>query len=270
MKFKLKKGTTSKFINVFLQDSSVTTGAALTGLTSASPGLTAYYYREGAAAAIAIPLVTMTAGTWTSGGFIQVDATNMPGYYQVGIPDAALLTGASSVVVMLKGATNMAPCLAEIQLVTENYDDAVASLVASYDATIASLTEQIPTSTPPLSSNVGEDTDDILGVWGETVGIYRNMITYGSDGAAQSESWVLQYSVLADIQPFGGDMKMTPVGYEKLSTHRIFFPSGTAVHAGDRIRKYGWATGDDEYVVDMILSEEGHVEVGASIVAGQA
>jgi hypothetical protein len=266
MKLITKKGTSSQIVNVFLQDSSVTTGAALTGLTSVSAGLSAYYYREGAASAVAISLVTMTAGTWASGGFIEVDATNMPGYYQVGLPNAAFLTGADSVVVMLKGATNLAPCLIEIQLVDEDYAD----VVSSYAATIATLTAQIPTSTPPLSSNVGEDTDDILNVWGETVQVLRNTITYGSDGAAQSESWVLQYSILADIQPFGGDLKMAPVGFEKLSTHRIFFPSGTAVKAGYRIRKYGWATGDDEYVVDMVLSEEGHVEVGASIVAGQA
>jgi len=110
------KGTTSKLIDVFIQDSSSTTGAGLTGLAFGSAGLTAYYYREGAAASVAITLATMTRGTWATGGFIVVDATNMPGLYQIGVPDAAFATGANSVVVMLKGAANMAPVVLEIEL----------------------------------------------------------------------------------------------------------------------------------------------------------
>jgi hypothetical protein len=78
--------------------------------------LTAYYLREGAASATAITLATMTVGTWATGGFKEVDATNMPGIYELGLPDAALATGANSVVVMLKGAANMAPVTLEIQL----------------------------------------------------------------------------------------------------------------------------------------------------------
>ena len=98
---------------------SSTTGAGLTGLTNASSGLTAYYYLNDAASTTAISLVSMTLGTFTSSGFIVVDATNMPGAYSMGLPNAAL-TGADSVVVFLKGATNMAPVVLEIELV--DYD----------------------------------------------------------------------------------------------------------------------------------------------------
>jgi hypothetical protein len=115
-KLQVAKGTTSKLIDVFIQDSSSTTGSGLAGLVYNSASLVAYYYREGAASATAITLATMTLGTWATGGFIAVDGTNMPGVYQLGLPNTALAAGANSVVVMMKGAANMAPVVLEIQL----------------------------------------------------------------------------------------------------------------------------------------------------------
>lgn len=115
-KLQLLAGTTSKTLKVFIQDSSVTTGAGLTGLVFNTASLTAYYIREGAGSATAITLATATLGTFTSSGFIVVDGTNMPGLYEIGIPNAAIAAGAKSVVIMLKGATNMSPCVIEIEL----------------------------------------------------------------------------------------------------------------------------------------------------------
>lgn len=115
-KFSLAKNTTSKIVQVFIPDSSVATGEGLTGLLYNSAGLTAYYQRENASSPVAITLATMTAGTWASGGFKEVSASNMPGVYQLGLPDAAIIEGADSVVVMLKGATDMAPVTLEIDL----------------------------------------------------------------------------------------------------------------------------------------------------------
>lgn len=117
-KFTIKKGTTSKILLIDIYDSSSTTGARLAGLVYNSAGLTAYYNREGAAgAATAITLATATKGTWATGGFIAIDATNMPGHYELHIPDAALATGANSVLVELKGATNMVPKTVLIELI---------------------------------------------------------------------------------------------------------------------------------------------------------
>ncbi len=119
------QGTTSFSIDFFVQDSSSTTGAGLTGLVYNSGSLTAYYYRQGAASAVSMTLVTMTVGTWTSLGFKEIDATNMPGWYQLGVPNAALAAGAKSVKIMLKGATNMAPVNIELQLPAVDNQDAV-------------------------------------------------------------------------------------------------------------------------------------------------
>lgn len=125
-KLQIKAGSTSKLVDVFIQDSSSSVGAGLTGLAFGTASLTCYYYREGAASAVQISLLTMTLGTWTTAGFIVVDGTNLPGVYQLGVPDAAFAAGAKSCVVMLKGATNMAPCVLEIELTAVDNQSATA------------------------------------------------------------------------------------------------------------------------------------------------
>lgn len=127
MKLILKKGLTSQRIAVFIQNSASTVGAGLTGLVFNSAGLAWYYWREdeGNVAATAVTLATATRGTFASGGFVEKDATNLPGWYEIGIPDAALAAGADWVGVMLKGATNMAPLPLEIELVDVDLADTV-------------------------------------------------------------------------------------------------------------------------------------------------
>lgn len=127
-KLALVRGATSQVVYVFVQDSSVSTGAGLTGLVYNSGSLTAYYVRP-LATPVAISLITQTVtGAYSSGGFVAVDGTNMPGLYRVDIPDAALAVGVPGVVVMLKGAANMAPSLLEIQLVVQDPNATLASV----------------------------------------------------------------------------------------------------------------------------------------------
>ena len=124
MKLKIKAGTTSKRIKVFIQDSSATTGAGLTGLVFNTASLTAYYIKDGDSATTVITLVTATLGTYTSGGFKEVDATNMPGVYEIGIPNAAIVSG-NCTHIFLRGAANMAQLPIEIELDAVDYQDAV-------------------------------------------------------------------------------------------------------------------------------------------------
>lgn len=125
MKLSIQAGATSQTVNVFIQDSSSATGAGLAGLVYNSAGLTAYYALPRAASA-AITLATLAAVTsaYSSGGFKEIDATNMPGWYRFDIPDAALASG-RFVSIHLKGATNMAPLPVEIELTAWNNQDAV-------------------------------------------------------------------------------------------------------------------------------------------------
>ena len=89
-------GSTSQSIELYL-------GA--TGLTASTAGLSARYNRT-RTASVDIPLVARTiAQAWTSGGFAEVDATNMPGVYRLDLPDAALAAGADDVTIVVRGAS---------------------------------------------------------------------------------------------------------------------------------------------------------------------
>jgi hypothetical protein len=114
MKLLIPANSTSLKVRVFIQNNSVSTGAGLTGLAYNTAGLTAYYLRDGDSSTTAISLVAATLGTWTSGGFVAVDATNMPGVYELDLPNACFTSGGNCVV-FLQGAVNMAPLVTEIQ-----------------------------------------------------------------------------------------------------------------------------------------------------------
>lgn len=130
MKLVKTAGATSEIWQIFIQDSSSTTGAGLTGLVFNTSSLTAYYHRDTDTTATAITLVTMTVGTFTSSGFKEIDATNMPGWYQFCPPNAAIAASAKSCGFHLKGAANMAPLPIEVQLTAVNPDSATAFITA--------------------------------------------------------------------------------------------------------------------------------------------
>lgn len=122
----LLAGTTSKIVQVPVYDSSSTVGGMLTGLVFNTSSLVAWYNREGASgAATQISLLTATKGTWTTAGFVAVDGTNMPGWYEVHVPNAAIASGAKSVAIQLRGAANMVPVNILIELTAVDNQDAV-------------------------------------------------------------------------------------------------------------------------------------------------
>lgn len=159
----VNKGATSRIVEVFIL---TTAGVPLTGLVFNTASLVAYYHRNSAVAGgTAIALVTMTVGTWTSLGFKEIDATNMPGWYQLGIPDAALATGADTVSVHLKGAATMADTGLAIDLIeppatAAGLTSAVAPLATSAGLTsavssIETALALLPTPTPAPGSGGG-------------------------------------------------------------------------------------------------------------------
>ena len=120
MKIQIKKAATNETIDIFIGDSSSTTGAGLTGLVFNSAGLTCYYRRGATGTATALTLATQTVGgAHSDGGFVEIDSTNMPGMYRLDLSDAIVATGERKVTMYLHGATNMAPITIEIELVDE-------------------------------------------------------------------------------------------------------------------------------------------------------
>lgn len=164
-KLSLVKGTTSYSAYVFVQDSSVSTGVGLTGLVYNSASLVASYVRP-RAARVAITLATQTVtGAYSSGGFVEVDATNMPGVYRLDVPDAALATGVDAAVIMLKGAANMVPVVMEVELTAVNNQDAAAFGLSRLDATVSSrLATSGYTAPPTAAQNATELLDQAAGV----------------------------------------------------------------------------------------------------------
>ncbi len=150
MKVSIVAGATSQSVNVFVQNSGSATGAGLTGLAYNASGLTAYYSFTGASAgSVAISLVTLAATTtaWSSGGFIQIDATNMPGWYRLDIPNAALAGSSGRVVsVHLQGASSMAPVPFEIELTGWNNQDAVHGGLSALPNTACTTNASLLTS----------------------------------------------------------------------------------------------------------------------------
>lgn len=122
----ITKGATSQTVYVEVLDSTSTTGGRKTGLAYNTASLTAYYVRSGGSAT-AITLATLAAANsaWSSGGFKEVDSTNMPGIYRLDLPDAAVASGADSVLVTLKGATGMVQVSLLIPLIAANLQDSV-------------------------------------------------------------------------------------------------------------------------------------------------
>lgn len=121
-KLTVKAGSTSRLEHVFILDSASTTGAGKTGLTNAS--VTMYYFRPADTTATSVTLSAGTLGTWSSGGFKEVDATNMPGLYEVGMPNAVFAATFNHSVVMIKG-TGIAPVVLEYNLVAYDPLDGV-------------------------------------------------------------------------------------------------------------------------------------------------
>jgi hypothetical protein len=80
----IKSGTTSRTEYIYLNS---------TGYTFSSTGLSASYVRAGSAR-VSVPLISQTVtGAYASGGFCEIDATNMPGLYRLDVPNAIFNTG---------------------------------------------------------------------------------------------------------------------------------------------------------------------------------
>jgi hypothetical protein len=139
-KYRILAGSTSVRLQVFLRDNSVAYDKGKTGLAYNTASLTAYYFRDGDTSATAITLVTATLGTWTSSGFIVVDGTNMPGVYELSLPNAAIATGAKWVKILIKGAAGLVEECIHIELLGNNeysaafstgFNDAVAAAIGA-------------------------------------------------------------------------------------------------------------------------------------------
>lgn len=120
---------------LFLQDATSTSGGGLSGLAYNTSGLACYYKRNTGAASVSAPLTAIaTLGTYTSGGFREIDPVNMPGMYEFHPPAAALAAGATSVTFYFQGAPNLVPRPIQYEISAVNLQDATRGGLAALPA----------------------------------------------------------------------------------------------------------------------------------------
>ena len=121
MKLVFPKGTTSRIVTVFIQDSSATTGVGLGSLIHTS-SIVGGYVREGATGvALAVDEDVTTEGTYdapSAAGKVKIGtpANMTSGTYELHFHNDLFATGAETVTITLGGASNMAVLPLEIQL----------------------------------------------------------------------------------------------------------------------------------------------------------
>lgn len=156
----ITNGSTSKSIFVYCQAAS---GLPATGLAFDTASLLVSYAGT-KLARVAITLADLAAITtaWTSGGFKEVDATNMPGWYRLDVPNAALALAADEVVItvikdaVVAGATvipipaiTAATIEAKLDIVDGNVDD-VETKIGVDVGTIGDVVDSIAAEIPSL------------------------------------------------------------------------------------------------------------------------
>lgn len=188
MTIQILGGSTSQTVRLFIQDTSKTDGTGLTGLVHNTSGLTAYYAKGATGTATAITLATQTAGgAWTSGGFVAVDGTNMPGVYRLDVPNAALDSEVETIV-MLRGAANMAPVLLRVM-----GGKSQANAVTASTAVVNAIADQ---------------------VWDETYSTHTTAGTFGKlMNTLKQANTVLEGTILASPTPTTTVFRLSGIDY---------------------------------------------------------
>lgn len=212
---------TSVILRVKLMNSSVTTGAGLTGLTSASSGLVistiklneatpTTYTSAGSTIESVSTLGTYAAPTATKCRFREVDATNNPGVYEIQLADARF-SSTDALLISISGATNLAQADIEVQctnrpsnVVQIGGQTASASGTVTFpNATLASTTN-ITAGTMTTVTNLTNERSKYMGgqVWissagaagtaSYTNGIMTNPVTGIADAKTIADNLLLK------------------------------------------------------------------------------
>jgi hypothetical protein len=227
---------------IFIADTSKTDGSGLANLVYNSSGLVAYYFAGDLADEVQITLASATLGTWTSGGFVAVDNTNMPGWYELGIPNAAL-DGGNEVAIQLRGAANMAPVNVYIELDTVDYQtDAFGALrpttagrtldvTATGAAGIDWANVENPTTTVALTNTTINAAPIADAVWDEAYNQHTTAGTFGKlMDILRKSNTVLEGTILASPIPTTTVFRLSGIDYPTgaLEHSILWMNSGTS------------------------------------------
>jgi hypothetical protein len=179
-----KRGQGSIVLRVKILNSSVATGAGLTGLSSASSGLIISTIADNEATATAYTVAASNVETVTTLGtfaaptagkcrFREVDATNHKGVYEIQLADARYnVSNAKSLLVSVLGATNAAETDVVIPLRDlDPFDSVRAGLTALPSVASGSAGSLLTSGTGTSQLNVsgGKAAADMVEIAGQTV-----------------------------------------------------------------------------------------------------
>ena len=227
----IKKGTTSKIIEVMIRDSS--TGGGKTAV--AHTDVTASYVREGGTR-VAIALASGTAGdAFSSGKWAEVDSTNCKGLYQLHVPDLALASGADAVTVTLQ-ATGILDKQVRISLLGVDLRDAIDAGLTNLDAAVSTRS----------SFNSATDTVDIGKINGNAT---------SASNLQKSTSQIIQGTVASSPTPtntaisqsatFGATgIFSSSIPDDAYIGRLVVFTSGTLAGQATDITDYAWDLGN--------------------------
>jgi len=151
--FFLTAGSTSKTIDIsIVQKASATSpGDPLTALAFNSGSLTCYHRTGATSTATAITLATQTVGgAYSSGGFVEISAANMPGLYRFDIPNAQIATKGETTIVF-NGAASMATHTVKL-IVTEVDLYSIAAMFTTQMAESTITFNTVPTPAAALQA----------------------------------------------------------------------------------------------------------------------
>jgi hypothetical protein len=254
--FIVTKGATSQIITLSIYDSSSTTGAKLTGLTNASGSLTAYYNRQNSAgAATAISLVSATKGTWTSSGFIAVDGTNMPGDYELHLPDAAIASaaGVHRVAIQLKGATNMVPVNALVLLTSADLQDTVRAGLTALPNAAAEAAGGLYTR----GSGAGQITQDGNGRIDTNFVAMGGNTTKAANLTSAADAMITDSVTTAGFSPTTTEFEAATIATAATGHwigRIVIFTSGTLIRQQGLITAYSLVSGRGHFTVSTLTS----------------
>jgi ABC-type cobalamin/Fe3+-siderophores transport system ATPase subunit len=244
-----KLGQTSIVLRVKILDSSVSTGAGKTGLSSSSSGLiistiadneaTATVYAQASSNIESITtLGTYAAPTSSKCRFKEVDSTNHKGVYEIQIADARFaVSSAKSLLISISGAANAAECDALIPLVSD--DPYVAK----------------PTNSSLLSidSNGRIDVIKIAGTTQTARDIGASVLLSSGSGTGQLD--FTSGVVKANVTQFGGSNGTFSSGRPEVNTTHLAGTSQTARDIGASVLlSSGTGTGQLDFSSGVVKS----------------
>lgn len=172
-------------------------GDPVTGLAfgDIETGGDASYMRQGAARVDAGTVITQTvAGAHSDGGFIEVDATDMPGVYRFDPPDAAWATGVDFVIIQIVVASANDAVAAPLQIDITDVD-----LRDSVRAGLTSLPNAAAEAAGGLATSSGGATgiDDLATPTNITAGTITTVTTL-TNLPAITANWLTATGINAD------------------------------------------------------------------------